>query len=126
MKAVAACLLMCGISAAALASEPDRVQFTGSVQHDDLSPVTFDLQLPSRQAATLQLADGSTLELAAPGNPASPDGALIRLLSPSGQVLHTARVPDPGMASKSFAYRVCEGQVTYLSPAPAVVPACGV
>ena len=126
MKAIAVCLLMCGISAAALASEPDRVQFTGSVQHDDLTPVTFDLQLPSKQAATLQLSDGSTLELTTPGNSASPDGALIRLVSPSGQVLHTATVPDPGMASKSFAYRVCEGQVTYLSPAPAVVPACGV
>ena len=126
MKAIAVCLLMCGISAAALASEPDRVQFTGSVQNDDLTPVTFDLQLPSKQAATLQLSDGSTLELTTPGNSASPDGALIRLVSPSGQVLHTATVPDPGMASKSFAYRVCEGQVTYLSPAPAVVPACGV
>ena len=126
MKAIAVCLLMCGISAAALASEPDRVQFTGSVQHDDLTPVTFDLQLPSKQAATIQLSDGSTLELTTPGNSASPDGALIRLVSPSGEVLHTATVPDPGMASKSFAYRVCEGQVTYLSPAPAVVPACGV
>jgi hypothetical protein len=126
MKAIAVCLLMCGISAAALASEPDRVRFTGSVQHDDLTPVTFDLQLPSKQAATIQLSDGSTLELTTPGNSASPDGALIRLVSPSGEVLHTATVPDPGMASKSFAYRVCEGQVTYLSPAPAVVPACGV
>ena len=63
MKTIAVCLLMCGISAAALASAPDRVQFTGSVQHDDLTPVTFDLQLPSKQAATLQLSDGSTLEL---------------------------------------------------------------
>ena len=125
MKAIAVCLLMCGISAAALASEPDRVQFTGSVQHDDLTPVTFDLQLPSKQAATLQLSDGSKLELVAPGNSASPDGARIRLLSPTGQVLHTATVPDPGMASKSFAYRVCAGQVTYISPAPSLVPACG-
>lgn len=126
MKAIAFCLLMCVVSAAALAAGPDRVQFTGSVQHDDLTPVTFDLQLPSKQAATLQLSDGSRLELAAPGNSASPDGALIRLVSPSGQVLHTAKVPDPNMASKSFAYRVCAGQVTYLSPAPTVVPACGV
>ena len=75
MKAVAVCLLMCGISIAASASAPDRVQFMGSVQRDDMAPVTFDLQLPSKQAATLRLSDGSTLELTAPGNSASPDGA---------------------------------------------------
>lgn len=39
MKATAVSLLMCVVSAAALASVPDRVQFTGSVQHDDLGPV---------------------------------------------------------------------------------------
>jgi hypothetical protein len=126
MKAVAVCLLMCGFPAAALASAPDRVQFTGSVQRDDLTPVTFDLQLPSEQAATLRLSDGSTLELAAPGSSTGLDGASIRLLSPTGRVSHTATVSDAGMTSKSFVYRVCEDQVTYMSPAPSVVPACGV
>lgn len=126
MKAVAICLLTCGISVAALASGPDRVQFMGAVQRDDLTPVAFDLQLPSRQAATLRLSDGSTIELAAPGNSESPEGARIRLLSPTGQILHTATVPDPSMTSKSFAYRVCGDQITYISPAPTVVPACGV
>ena len=125
MKPIAAALLLCSSSIAASAATPERVQFVGSVQHDDMAPISFDLQLPSRQATVLQLADGSTLELATPGAPVSPEGASIRLLSPSGQVLHSATVPDPGMASKSFAYRVCRGQVTYLSPAPAVVPACG-
>ena len=126
MKAFAVCLLTCSFSLAASASTPERVQFMGSVQQDGITPVTFDLQLPSKQAVTIQLSDGSTLELATPGNSASPDGARIRLLSPTGQVLHTATVPDPGMASTSFAYRVCKGQVTYMSPAPAAVPACGV
>ena len=126
MKAAAVCLLMCGISAAALASAPDRAQFTGLVQRDDQTPVTFDLQVPSKQAATLRLSDGSTLELAAPGSSTSLDGASIRLLSPAGQVLHTATVPEAGMTSKSFVYRICEGQVTYMSPAPSVVSACGV
>ncbi len=129
MKAIAAAMLMCGVSlstSAASNATPERIQFVGSIQRDDVNPVTFDLQLPSRQAAALRLADGSTLELATPGSSESPDGARIRLLSPSGQVLHTATVPDPGMASQSFAYRICEGQVTYMSPAPAIVPACGV
>ena len=126
MKQVAVAVLLCSMSLAAAAATPEQVQFVGSVQHDDLTPVKFDLQLPSRQAAILQLADGSTLELATPGAPASPDGASIRLVSADGRVLHTATVPDSGMASKSFAYRVCQGQVTYLSPAPAIVPACGV
>ena len=125
MKAVAIATLLCSVSLAASAATPERVQFVGSVQHDDTTPVTFDLHLPSKQAAVLQLADGSALELVTPGASASPDGARIRLLSPQGQVLHTATVSDPGMASKSFAYRVCEGQVTFMSPAPAVVPACG-
>ena len=126
MKAISAAMLLCGVSLVASAATPERVQFVGSVPHDDTTPVTFDLQLPSKQAAVLQLADGSTLELATPGAAESPDGARIRLLSPAGEVLHTATVPDPGMASKSFAYRVCEGQVTFMSPAPAVMPACGV
>ena len=126
MKAVSIAMLLYGVSLAASASAPEHVQFIGSVQKDDKTPLTFDLRLPSKQAAVVQLTGGSTLELATPGAAESPDGARIRLLSPTGQVLHTATVPDPGMASKSFAYRICGGQVTFMSPAPAVVPACGV
>jgi len=100
------------------------VQFTGTLQRDALPAVAVDLQLPSREAATVQLSDGFTLELTTPGNPSSPDGARIKLLSPDGKVMHTASVPDPGVASISFAYQVCAGQVTYMSPAPADVPAC--
>lgn len=125
MKASAVCLLICSFCLYASASTPERVQFIGSVQQDDMTPFAFDLQLPSKQAATLQLSDGFTLELTAPGSSASPDGARIRLLSSTGQVMHTAVIPDSGMASTSFAYRVCANEVTYMSPAPAAAPVCG-
>jgi hypothetical protein len=125
MKAVVAFFLLGSVSLAASAATPERVQFTGAVLQERGAPVALDLQLPSGQAASLRLPDGATLELATPGSPASPDGARIRLLSPAGAVLHTAVVPDTGLASTSFAYRVCAGEVTYMSPAPDVVPACG-
>jgi len=125
MKAVAAATVLMGSSLTAFAAMPEQVQFVGYIQHDDLTPVTFDLHLPSRQSATLELADGSTLELVTPGGQASPDGARIRLLSPAGEIMHAATVPDPSLASTSFAYRICNGQATYMSPAPAVVPKCG-
>lgn len=126
MKAAAGFLSLFCVAISASAATPVSVQFTGVVQQDALPPVALDLQLPSQQAATVQLSSGFTLELATPGNSASPDGARIRLLSSKGEVMHTARVPDAGLASVSFAYHVCAGSVTYMSPAPAVVPACRV
>lgn len=125
MKAVAAFVFLTSVSLTASGASPERVQFTGILQLDDSTPVALDLQLPSKQAAKLRLSDGSTLELATPGNSASPDGALIRLISPSGETMHTATIPDAGLTSTSFAYRVCGGEVTYISPAPTIVPACG-
>jgi len=125
MKTVAAVTVLLSSSLASFAATPEQVQFIGSIQHDDLTPVTFDLHLPSKQSASLKLADGSTVELVTPGGPANPDGARIRLLSPAGEVMHTATMPDPSLASTSFAYKICNGQVIYMSPAPAVVPDCG-
>ena len=125
MKAVAAFVFLTSVSLVASAGAPERVLFTGTLQLDESAPIALDLQLPSKQAAKLHLSDGSILELATPGNSASPDGALIRLISPSGKVMHTATIPDSGLTSTSFAYQICAGEVTYMSPAPAVVPACG-
>jgi hypothetical protein len=125
MKAIAVAALLFGVSLPASAAMPEQVQFVGSVHRDDLTPITFDLHLPSRQGVVLTLADGSTLELATPGSPASPDEARVRLVSPTGEVRHTATMPGPGLASTSFAYRICNGRVTYMSPAPAAIPRCG-
>ena len=106
------------------AATPELVQFSGSVQQDSATPVVFDLHVPSRQSVTLQLTDGSKLELSAPGSPESKEKARIRLLSPSGDVFHTATIPDPGLASTSFAYLVCDGQATYINPAPPSGASC--
>jgi len=125
MKAVAAFLLLGCMPPAVSAAAPDHVQFVGTVQQEGHTPVVLDLQLPSTQAATLRLSDGVKLELVAPGNAASPEGARIRLVSPDGTIMHTATVPDRSLASTSFIYLVCAGEVTYISPAPAVVPSCG-
>lgn len=125
MKAVAVMVLLTSVSLVASAAAPEHVQFTGTVQQDLASPVIIDLHLPSRQDATVRLSDGSTLELATPGSRSSADVVRIRLLDPTGAVMHTATVPDAGTISASFAYRVCAGEVTYISPAPAVMPDCG-
>jgi hypothetical protein len=125
MKAVAVAVLMCSVPFTAFAAAPARGQFTGAVQQDGEFPVSIDLHLPAQQTASLHLADGSVLELATAGSSTSPDSARIRLLAPDGQVMHTAVIPDVGTTSISFAYRVCKGQATYMSPAPAELPACG-
>ena len=124
MKSVAFAGLIGFISLSAIAATPQQVQFTGAVQKDADVPVSFDIHLPSGQSAVLAFADGSKLELSTPRSSDTPDSARIRLVSAAGEVLHTATKPDPGLASTSFAYRVCNGQVTYTSPAPESVPAC--
>ena len=124
MKAIVYAGLISCISLAASAATPQQVQFAGSVQQDAAVPVVFDLHLPSGESAALLLSDGSRLELATPGSAEGQDGARIRLVSSTGEVLHTATNPDTGLASMSFAYRVCNGQATYMSPAPQSVPAC--
>lgn len=126
MKSLLSLLTLCCFSLSTSAATPETVQFTGVLQQDNLTPVAIDLQLPSKDVAKLQLSSGFNLELATPGNPVSKDGALIRLVSSDGKVVHTANVSDPGLASVSFAYQICAGSVTFMSPAPSPLPACGV
>jgi hypothetical protein len=126
MKSLVSFFSLFCVSFAATAATPETVQFTGVLQQDNLTPVAIDLQLPSKDAAKLQLSSGFNLELTTPGNPASQNGARIRLVSSDGKVLHTANVSDPGLASVSFAYQICAGSVTFMSPAPSPLPACGV
>lgn len=125
MKALAAFAFLSCVSLAAPAAVPGRVQFAGMVHLDGLTLLYVD-QPPSKQAAALRLSDGFTLELVAPGNSASPDGALIRLLSPTGTVVHRAAIPDVGLVSTSLAYPVCTGGAAYMSPAPTAMSECEV
>ena len=124
MKAIVCAGLMFCVSSAAWSATPRQVQFAGSVQQDADTPMAFDLYVPSGRSATLRLSDGSMLELATPGSLADEDGTRIRLLSSTGEVVHTSTNPDPGVASLSFAYRLCDGRATYMNPAPESVPAC--
>jgi uncharacterized protein (TIGR01244 family) len=103
-------------------STPSQIQFSGFVRKNTSAPVTFNLGIPSRQTAVLQLADGSKLELATADSTNTSDGTRIRFVSATGKVLHTATAPNS--ANISFAYLVCKGRVTYISPVPNPAPAC--
>ena len=123
MKAILSVLALLVVSFSVSAGNAQSVQFRGVVQRDSSTPVRFDLQVPAKRHLAVELDDGSRLELAAPGG-ADPSVATARLVSSSGQVLHNAAFTDPGLASTSFAYLVCAGRVTYISPAPAKDPTC--
>lgn len=123
MKSFAVTLLLSGISVCTFAGTAQSVQFSGSVRNDNAVPVRFDIQVPARQHATLLLSDGSKLEFFTPGSPGHAKAAQVRLISAVGTTLHTATYPG-SVASRSLDYLVCEGKVTYISPARSVVPSC--
>ena len=124
MKAIVPTAVLSALSSLAMVATPQQVQFSGMVHQDAATPFVFDLHVPSGKSAVLLLSDGSRLELATPGSLESQDDARIRLVSSAGEVLHTSVNPDAGLASISFAYRVCNGQAAYMNPAPASVSAC--
>lgn len=124
MKAVALAFLAACAPLAAQAAVPEQVQFKGSVLRDDAVAVLFDLQVPSGEGTTLEMDDGSRLELDTRGVVPGGEGVRMRLLSPEGKVLHQASNPDPEAAGLFFAYRVCDGRATYMSPVPETVPSC--
>lgn len=121
MKAVLPMLLLLACPFHVSAGKAQSVQFQGVVQRDDTVPARFDLHVPAESRLAVELDDGSRLELAAPNGEES---ATARLVSASGEVLHSAAFTDAGLASTSLAYLVCDGMVTYISPAPAADPSC--
>lgn len=112
------------VSFGAGAATAERVQFTGFVVRDASPPVHFDLHVPARQHVGLMLSDGSTLTISAPGGVPGETNAQARLVSATGEVLHTATIADTAVASTSLAYRVCDNEAVYMSPAPADAEAC--
>ena len=123
MKVVIATLVLFATAFFAHAGTAESVQFTGFVARDNGTPVRFDIQVPAKQHTIVELNDGSKLTLAAPGDSGDPTAA-ARLVSASGETLHTATFSDPSLASTSLAYLICGAQVTYFSPAPSSVPSC--
>jgi hypothetical protein len=122
MLAVSTCLL--GLCTSALAAVPARVQFVGSLQQDENTPVTFDIQIPSGQTAKLELADGHVLAFSTAGSTGHPGSTTVILSDASGKQLHSQTIPDASLASMSFAYLICNGETRFMSPSPAASPSC--
>lgn len=119
-----ASIVLLGLCASAFATTPASVQFVGSLQQDGATRVTFDIQIPSGQTARLELGDGHVLAFATPGSTGNTDKATILLSDASGKQLHSQTIPDAGLASTSFSYLICNGQTTFMSPAPKDAPSC--
>jgi len=116
--------ILLGLCASVFAATPASVQFVGSLQQDGATPVTFDIQIPSGQTARLELGDGHVLAFATPGSTGNPDRATVLLSDASGKQLHSQAIPDAGLASTSFSYLICNGETTFMSPAPTDAPSC--
>jgi len=123
MKRFVVVSLLFGMSVGAFAGTAQSVQFMGLVRNDNAVPFRFDIQVPAKQHATLLLGDGSKLEFFTPDSLDHGKAAQVRLVSAAGTTLHTATYPG-SVASTSLDYLVCEGKVTYISPAPSTVPSC--
>lgn len=123
MRAALASILFFAVSNAA-AMTAERVQFPGFVLPDVAPPVAFDLHVPARERVGLILPGGTTLSIAAPGGAEEQLQAQARLVSASGEIVHTATISDTAVASTSFAYRVCGNEAVFMSPAPATAQPC--
>lgn len=82
-----------GFCTAAFGAKPASVQFVGSLQQDNAAPVTFDIQIPSGQTATLKLGDGHALAFATAGSLGNPDRTTVVLTDASGKLLHSQTIP---------------------------------
>ena len=120
-------VVACVVSSQALAiidTTTDTVRFSGSVQRDNGATTSFDIAVPAGKTSKLILPDGSALEFSAAANHDSPSQSVVRLLDPSGKQLHSETAPGNAPASKSVSYSICNGQVRFVSPAPAEPIAC--
>lgn len=98
------------------------LEVAGLVLEDDKELVRFSLAFPADQSIGLDI--GDALRLAITGPSAEAPITIIRLLSGDGKVLHTAQTEGSNPEKISLAYRICKGEVTYMGPAPTVVPSC--
>lgn len=119
-----ASLILFGLCVSAFAATPASVQFVGSLQQDDATPLTFDIQIPSGQTAALKLGDGYAIEFSTVGSAGNADRTTVRLTDASGKQLHMQTLPDTGLASTSFSYLICDGETRFISPAPEAPPSC--
>lgn len=117
------------LSAIGFANPLVEYRFVGEVVIDDQPANTFDIAVPENHLRIMDFPGGLRLELASPrGRPPKGESpqTYIRLLKQTGdayRILHEGRTGSVS-TSRSFAYRLCDGDLTYMSPAPATVPAC--
>ena len=93
----------------------DSVHFTGAVQSDNATPSKFEMTVPNGEKTKIALADGTVIELTAASAKDAAATSDVRLLDASGKQLHYAKAPHD-VTSKSFAYSICKGEVTFTSP----------
>ena len=93
----------------------DSVHFTGTVQSDNATPSKFEMTVPNGETTKIALADGTVIELTAASAEDAAATSDVRLLDASGKQLHYAKAPHD-VTSKSFAYSICKGEVTFTSP----------
>jgi len=115
MKTGLAVLVVIALAPFCASAANDSVHFIGTVQSDNATPSEFEVTVPNGKTTKIVLADGTVIELTAA--PARDTAATsdIRLLDGSGNQLHHAKAPHD-VTSKSFAYSICKGEVTFTSP----------
>ena len=100
------------------------IDFSGAVQKDNAPAVAFDLIIPAGTTSTLTLEDGTAVEFSAATVQGEPSQSVVKLLDSSGAQLHSTTRPGNTQESKSFFYLICDGKVSYISPAPETRPSC--
>lgn len=106
--------LAVGLSGIAAASSPPQALFNGYFTDEDATEHAFGTFVPLKGTSIIKLNDAYSLELHA----ASPNRSVARLVDSNGTVLHEAESLGPIGQRPSFAYQVCGGAVTFMSPAP--------
>ena len=102
-------------SNAVMAAELPGALFTGFFTDEQAIEHAFGIVVPLGGAHSIDVGSRHRLELRA----ASLQRSVARLIGPEGDVLHESETIGPIAERPSFAYQVCHGTVTFLSPAPA-------
>jgi hypothetical protein len=106
-------------------AEPASYLFNGAVRVGQAQPMAFGQRVLPGQAVRIEVGPELILEFNTPTSDTQP--SLVRLLQGKDaqtKVLHEARTLARANVTRSMAYRVCGASVTFITPAPAVVPAC--
>ena len=102
-------------------------RFTATVQVDHLPAQQFSLSLPEGRNLRVTLDNGLQIEFSAPAVNNGTGATVVRLVNPAALqpvVLHEAKRAGPVIDERTFAYSVCEGKVTFVSPIGPTSLAC--